>query len=93
MSKFNKFLRNLPIINDYMRLSNIGEMLAWLDENVHPAFYDDGKKYNSSTTGMFIEWVSKDKESWQLRISGIPPKISVNISDPKVETLFWLRFK
>lgn len=69
-------------------------MLEWLAENVQANFHDDWHtKYNSSTIGHFIEWRSKDRESWILRIEGQRPKVYVEIKDEQKELLFLLRWR
>ena len=42
------------------------------------------------TVSQFIEWRSKDKESWILRIAGNPPKVFVEIKDEEKEIMFLL---
>lgn len=68
-------------------------MLQWLEENIQESFYPDGKKYNSSSISQFVEWRSKDTESWILRVAGNPPKVYVQILDEEKEILFLLRFQ
>jgi hypothetical protein len=46
-----------------------------------------------SSVGQFIEWRSKDKESWILRIVGNPPKCLVEILDEEKEILFLLSWQ
>ena len=69
------------------------EMLQWLFDNVQENYYDDGKRFNMSSVGQFIEWRSKDKESWILRIVGNPPKCLVEILDEEKEILFLLSWQ
>lgn len=68
-------------------------MLDWLSEHIQENYHSDGNKYNSSSTSQFVEWRSKDKESWILRIVGNSPKIYVEIKDEQKEILFLLRFQ
>ena len=68
-------------------------MLEWLCKNVQENYYSDGSKYNSSSVSQFVEWRSKDFESWILRVAGSPPKIYVEILDEEKEILFLLRFR
>ena len=68
-------------------------MLQWLEENIQESFYENGKKYNSSSVSQFVEWRSKDTESWILRVAGNPPKIYIQILDEEKEILFLLRFQ
>lgn len=68
-------------------------MLDWLCENIQENYHSDGSKYNSSSISQFIEWRSKDLESWILRIAGTPPKIYVEIIHEQKEILFLLRFR
>ncbi len=68
-------------------------MLQWLEENIQENFHKDGTKYTSSSVSQFIEWRSKDRESWVLRIVGNSPKIYVEIMDEEKEILFLLRFQ
>lgn len=69
------------------------EMLKWLEENIQENFHKDGEKYNSSTTSQFVEWRSKDKLSWVLRVAGNPPRCYVEIKDDQKEILFLLRWQ
>lgn len=68
-------------------------MLDWLSENVQENYHDDGNKFNSSSISQFIEWRSKDMESWILRVAGTPSKIYVEIIDEEKELLFLLRWR
>jgi len=72
---------------------NYRAMLDWLSENIQENFHSDGKKYNSSSVSQFVEWRSKDKESWVLRVAGNSPKVYVEILDEEKEILFLLRFQ
>ena len=63
-------------------------MLEWLSENIQENFHSDGSKYNSSSVSQFVEWRSKDKESWVLRVAGNSPKVYVEILDEEKEILF-----
>ena len=65
-------------------------MLEWLEENIQENFHSDRQKYNSSSVSQFVEWRSKDCESWILRVAGQPPKIYVEIKDEQKELLFLL---
>lgn len=69
------------------------KLLDWLIENVQENYHSDGSKYNSSSISQFIEWRSKDLESWILRVAGNPPKIYVEIIHEQKEILFLLRFR
>jgi hypothetical protein len=73
--------------------NNYKIMLQWLEENIQESFYENGKKYNSSSVSQFVEWRSKDTESWILRVAGNPPKIYIQILDEEKEILFLLRFQ
>lgn len=69
-------------------------MLEWLAENVQENYHDNWhEKYNSSAVGHFVEWRSKDRESWILRIAGQNPKVYVEIKDEQKELLFLLRWR
>lgn len=68
-------------------------MLDWLSEHIQENYHSDGNKYNSSSISQFVEWRSKDTESWILRVAGQPPKIYVEIIDEEKEILFLLRFQ
>jgi|688.fasta_scaffold2303595_2 hypothetical protein len=68
-------------------------MLEWLAENIQENYNSDGSKYNSSSVSQFVEWRSKDCNSWLLRVAGNPPKIYVEIIDEEKEILFLLRFQ
>jgi hypothetical protein len=72
---------------------NYQQMLQWLCDNVQENFYPDGSKYNSSSVGQFVEWRSKDRESWVFRIVGMPPKCLVEIPDVEKEILFLLAWQ
>lgn len=76
-----------PNSNNYMG------MMRWLEKNIQENFHSDGSRYNMSSISQFIEWRSKDKESWVLRIAGNPPKTYVEIKDEQKEILFLLRFQ
>lgn len=76
-----------PSTNGYMG------MLEWLEENIQENFYSDRQKYTSSSVSQFIEWRSKDKESWVLRIAGNPPKTYVEILDEQKEIMFLLTWR
>ena len=76
-----------PSTNGYMG------MMEWLEENIQENFHSDGQRYNMSSVSQFIEWRSKDRESWVLRIAGNPPKTYVEIKDEEKEILFLLRFQ
>ena len=69
------------------------EMLSWLEENIQENFNSDRQRYNMSTVGHFIEWRSKDRESWILRIAGNPPKTYVEIIDEQKEIMFLLTWR
>lgn len=68
-------------------------MMEWLEKNIQENFHSDRQRYNMSTVGHFIEWRSKDRESWILRIAGNPPKIYVEIKDEQKELLFLLAWQ
>lgn len=68
-------------------------MMEWLEENVQENFHKDRQKYTSSSVSQFIEWRSKDCESWVLRIAGNPPKTYVEILDEQKEILFLLAWQ
>ncbi len=68
-------------------------MIEWLEENIQESYTKDKQKYNSSSVSQFVEWRSKDKESWVLRIAGNPPKTYVEIKDEQKEILFLLRWQ
>lgn len=68
-------------------------MLEWLEENIQENFHNDRQKYNSSSVSQFVEWRSKDRESWVLRIAGNPPKIYIEILDEQKEIMFLLTWR
>ncbi len=68
-------------------------MLDWLNEHIQENYHNDGSKYNSSSVSQFVEWRSKDLESWVLRVAGNSPKVYVEILDEEKEILFLLRFQ
>lgn len=72
--------------------NKITDLMAWLSENVQIDFHENGSKYNSSSVSQFVEWRSKDRESWILRVAGNPPRIYVEIKDEEMEVLFLLRW-
>ncbi len=61
---------------------NHKEILAWLNDNIQENAYPDLQRHSGSTVARYIEWRSLDNESWILRINGIPPKITVEITIP-----------
>ena len=69
------------------------EVLDWLIKYVQPNYHDSGAKYNSSTISRFIEWRSKDLETWIMRVYGVPVQGSVKLKDSKSATLFLLRWQ
>lgn len=73
--------------------SDYKDVLKWLEENVQENYNQNGDKFGMSSVGQFVEWRSKDKESWILRISGSPPKVFVEIKDEEKELLFLLRWQ
>jgi len=72
---------------------NYKEILNWLIINVQESYTQNFEKYNSSSIGQFVEWRSKDLNTWIFRIAGNPPKIYVEINDEQKEILFLLRWK
>jgi len=68
-------------------------MLNWLCEHIQENYYPHGNKYNSSSVSQFVEWRSKDRESWVFRVAGNPPKCFVEIADEQKEMLFLLRWQ
>jgi hypothetical protein len=68
-------------------------MLQWLCDNIQENYYDDGRKYNSSSVSQFVEWRSKDTESWIFRIVGNPPRCLIEIKDEEKEILFLLAWQ
>lgn len=68
-------------------------MLDWLSEHIQENYHSDGSKYNSSSVSQFVEWRSKDCESWVLRVVGNKPLIYIEIKDEQKEILFLLRFQ
>ena len=67
-------------------------MLQWLCENIQENYHSDGSKYNSSSVSQFVEWRSKDRESWVFRVAGNPPRCYVESKDEEWETVFLLRW-
>jgi hypothetical protein len=72
---------------------NHKQMLQWLCDNIQENYYSDGSKYNSSSVSQFVEWRSKDRESWVFRIVGNPPKCLVEIISEEKEILFLLAWQ
>ena len=72
---------------------NHRQMLQWLCDNIQENYYDDGRKYNSSSVSQFVEWRSKDTESWIFRIVGNPPRCLIEIKDEEKEILFLLAWQ
>jgi len=73
--------------------SKYKEILKWLEENIQENFNVDGSKYNSSSVSQFVEWRSRDRSSWILRVAGNPPRVYVEIEDEEKEILFLLRWQ
>lgn len=69
------------------------EMIKWLCENIQENYYPDGNRFSMSSVGQFIEWRSKDRESWIFRIVGNPAKCLVEIKDEEKEILFLLAWQ
>ena len=68
------------------------EIIKWLDSNIQENLNPNLERYTLSSVGRFVEWRSKDKESWIFRIEGMPPKAMVTIKDEKMRMLFMLRW-
>ena len=68
------------------------QMIHWLSENIQENYHSDGSKYSSSSVSQFVEWRSKDRESWVFRVAGNPPRCYVEINDEEWETVFLLRW-
>jgi hypothetical protein len=68
------------------------QVLKWLEENIQENYHKDSSRYNMSTISQFIEWRSRDTESWNMRIAGTPPAGYVDIKDDKFAALFMLRW-
>lgn len=68
------------------------EVMKWLEEHIQENYNIDGQRYNMSSVAQFVEWRSKDKESWIVHIAGFPPRLYVEIKDPEQETWFLLRW-
>ena len=66
------------------------EVIKWLEENIQENYSEDGSRYNMSSVAQFVEWRSKDLESWIVHIAGFPPKLYVEIKDEHKEILFLL---
>ena len=88
MKKIIKAVRR----HSFLYSHNYRQMLDWLIQNVQENYHSDGSKYNSSSVSQFVEWRSKDLESWVLRIAGNPPRTHVEIKDEQQEILFLLRW-
>ena len=69
------------------------EVLDWLEENIQENFHKDGRRYNMSSISQFIEWRSKDLETWIMRIYGMPMQGSVKLKDSRSAILFLLRWQ
>ena len=70
----------------------IRELVAWLDNNIQENSQPNLERYSFSTVAQIIEWRSMDNESWIVKVSGQPPKITVEIKDEKLKMLFLLRW-
>lgn len=68
------------------------ERLIWLDSFVQPNYHSDGSPYDKSTTAMFIEWRSMDKQTWIYKIHGMPVNLSVRFADEKHKAFYLLRW-
>jgi hypothetical protein len=67
-------------------------VLSWLEENIQENYHKDGSRYNMSTISQFIEWRSRDLESWTMRVSGSPPTGYVEIKNEKDAIMFALKW-
>ena len=66
------------------------EIIKWLEEHIQENYNKDGSRYNMSSVAQFVEWRSKDLESWIVHIAGFPPKLYVEVKDKQKEILFLL---
>lgn len=64
------------------------QIRKWLEENIQENLHADSRYYNMSSISQFVEWRSKDKETWVLRISGFKPKMTIGFKDPNHEERF-----
>jgi hypothetical protein len=69
------------------------QVLKWLEENIQENYHKDSSRYNMSTISQFIEWRSKDLESWVMRVAGTPPRGHVEIMDEGLAAMFALRWR
>lgn len=65
------------------------DRLVWLHSSIQPNYYNDGRPYDRSTTGMFLEWRSQDKTTWIYKIYGMPAQLKVLFSNEK-DRLFYI---
>ena len=68
------------------------QVLKWLEENIQENYHKDSSRYNMSTISQFIEWRSKDLESWIMRVAGLPPRGHAEIKDKKLASMFALKW-
>jgi hypothetical protein len=68
-------------------------MIKWLCDNIQENYYEDMRRFSMSSVGQFIEWRSKDTQSWIFRIAGNPAKCYVEIKDEEKEILFLLAWQ
>lgn len=67
---------------------NHPQIRKWLEENIQENLHADSRYYKMSSISPFIEWRSKDQETWIVRISGFKPKMQIGFKDSKHEELF-----
>jgi hypothetical protein len=72
--------------------NNRTRVLSWLEKHVQENCHESSERYNMSTISQFIEWRSRDLESWIMRITGTPPRGYVEIKDEKFAVLFILKW-
>lgn len=77
----------------FLGTSNYKDMMKWLEENVQENYNRNGDKFGMSSVGQFVEWRSKDRESWILRLAGTPPNTYVEIKDEQKELIFLLAWQ
>lgn len=70
----------------------IRDIVAWLDSNIQENSKPSLLRHGGSTIARYVEWRSMDNESWIVRVSGQPPKITVEIKDDEMKMLFILRW-
>lgn len=71
-----------------IRSSKYKEVLKWLEDNIQENYRADSSYYSMSAVSQFIEWRSKDKETWVLRVAGFNPRVYIEFKNPAHKEIF-----